>query len=87
MKSAAEMSKMIRTKKKAMQDDPDVVDSGGSPSMDLQDEEIAKRDEMTAAMDQNHPMPDAEQEKPAEQDEAVLKRKARLSKMMAANKL
>jgi hypothetical protein len=56
----------IRTKKKAMQDDRSVIDSGGSPSMDLTDEDIMKRDAMTKeiGLDHNDPMTNAHEEDP-----------------------
>lgn len=64
MRSPAEMSKMIRMKKKQMMEDRDVIDSGGSPSMDLQDEEIMRLQEATDEMDKNQP-----KERTEDQDE------------------
>jgi hypothetical protein len=66
MKSAAQMSLEIRAKKKKMQDDPNVIDSGGSPSMDLQDEVISDRDDMTKALglDKNDPKEKADLDQP-----------------------
>lgn len=55
MKSASHMSMLIRAKKKLMQEDPDVIDSGGSPKMDLQDIENHRLEEATDAMDENIP--------------------------------
>lgn len=55
MKSAAAMSMEIRRKKKAMQADRDVVDLGGSPSMDAQDIYNDRKDQATAALDENEP--------------------------------
>lgn len=59
MKSASQMSLLIRAKKKKMQDNPDVIDLGGSPSMDAQDEAIADRDQETKrlGLDRNLPHP------------------------------
>lgn len=108
MKSASQMSMEIRAKKKKMMEDRGVIDSGGSPSMDLQDEDIMERESMTKdlGLDHNDPMhtpddPDEmpmaehreELEKPNHQgehqttddagiEEKMLKRKARVMKMM-----
>ncbi len=56
MKSAIELSKMIRAKKKAMQADPDVVDLSGIP-MDKTDEDLMEQNSMTTelGLDTNHP--------------------------------
>src|SRR5271166_4146930 len=55
MRSPSRMSEMIRAKKKLMREDPDVIDSGGSPRHDLQDIEIKKRDEATDELNDNNP--------------------------------
>lgn len=49
MKSASQLSQEIRRKKKAMQDDPGVVDLSGIP-MDKQDEDIMEANEMTSEL-------------------------------------
>lgn len=56
MKTASQLSLEIRRKKKAMQDNPDVVDLSGIP-IDKQDEDIAEANEMTKelGLDKNHP--------------------------------
>jgi hypothetical protein len=55
MKTASQMSKEIRAKKKAMKDRMDVVDLSGIP-MDKTDEDIMDRDQMTSelGLDTNH---------------------------------
>lgn len=55
MRSAAHMSQLIRAKKKKMQEDPDVIDAGGSPKEDLQDLEIERQNETSAQTDHNTP--------------------------------
>ncbi len=55
MKSTKQLSSLIRAKKAKMKEDPDVIDSGGSPKEDLQDLEIARQDETTEALDHNDP--------------------------------
>lgn len=86
MKSASEMSAMIRAKKKKMKEDPDVIDSGGSPSMDLQDLDIARREEATDALNQNKPTPhsDGENLSPEEDmdEEKSMRRKNRAKQML-----
>lgn len=70
MKSASALSMEIRAKKKAMQSDPSVIDSGGSPSMDLQDEELMERNAMTKqlGLDKNEPNEqDNENEQPEQE--------------------
>lgn len=49
------MSELIRAKKRKMQEDPDVIDAGGSPKEDLQDLEIDRQNHSTEAMDSNDP--------------------------------
>lgn len=101
MKSASQMSLEIRRKKKAMQDNPSVVDLSGIP-MDKTDEDIMEQDSMTAMLGLDHNTPKMRDEEPSEKsdemadehdeapekaapgmDEAALKRKARLAKMMS----
>ncbi len=55
MKSASQMSLMIRRKKKEMQDDPGVIDESGIPR-DKQDEDLQDQSELTTelGMDTNH---------------------------------
>lgn len=75
-----------------MMEDPDVIDSGGSPSMDLQDEDLMEKNNMTKEMglDHNdpkevHPMNSEEhilEAKGDEEDQMLMKRKARIGKMM-----
>lgn len=55
MKSASQMSMLIRAKKKLMQEDPDVIDSGGSPKVDLQDLEIQRLQQATEDLHTNMP--------------------------------
>lgn len=55
MRDPKKMSELIRAKKKKMMQDPDVIDSGDSPSEDLQDLEIARQNETTMALDKNTP--------------------------------
>lgn len=55
MKSPERLSQMIRAKKKLMQENRDVIDSGGSPSMDLQDEDSMRREEIGDALSENTP--------------------------------
>jgi outer membrane scaffolding protein for murein synthesis (MipA/OmpV family) len=96
MKSASQMSQLIRAKKKKMMEDPDVIDSGGSPSKDLQDEVIDERDDMTKelGLDHNDPkdlfekdnlqhMDDRQSNDDAGIEEKMLKRKARIKAMMS----
>lgn len=56
MKSASQLSKEIRAKKKAMQDKHDVVDLSGIP-MDATDEEIMHQESLTSdlGLDTNEP--------------------------------
>ncbi len=56
MKTASQLSLEIRRKKKAMQDDPAVVDLSGIP-MDKQDEDIMEANELTSdlGLDTNKP--------------------------------
>lgn len=72
MKSASAMSMEIRAKKKAMQDNESIIDSGGSPSMDLQDEELMKRNDMTKeiGLDYNEPS-DEHDEDPMAKEENI----------------
>lgn len=60
MKSASKMSLLIREKKKAMAMNPDVIDSGGSPSQDLQDQEIERLKQATDELNDNNPMSHSE---------------------------
>jgi len=55
MKSPSRMSQMIREKKKKMQENPDVIDSGDSPSMDAGDEMVMHQNEVTDDLDENKP--------------------------------
>lgn len=95
MKSASQMSLEIRRKKKAMQDDPQVVDLSGIP-MDKTDEDELERDAVTTdlGLDMNHPKDRSEEPDDMVDDsappaaepnetEAETKRKMRLAKMMA----
>lgn len=86
MKSASDLSAQIRAKKKKMQEDPDVIDSGGSPSMDAQDLGIAKRQEATDSLDENMPAPHSDQndQSPAAEmdEEKKAQRKNRIQKML-----
>lgn len=96
MKSAAQMSLEIRRKKKAMQDDPQVVDLSGIP-MDKTDEDVMERDAMTTelGLDANHPKEHSEApddmvdtgQPPAPEvnmpSDSESKRKLRLAKLMS----
>jgi len=55
MKSPSHLSSLIRAKKRKMKEDPDVIDSGGSPREDLQDLDIERQNESSMAMDHNDP--------------------------------
>ncbi len=55
MKSTKQMSSLIRAKKRKMQEDPDVIDNGGSPKEDLQDLELDRQNHSTEALDKNTP--------------------------------
>lgn len=90
MKSASELSAMIRARKKKLADDPetdDAVDLSGIPA-DATDLEIEKQEEATEAMDENEPhmLADGGEISPAEEmdeeKEKANKRKARLASMM-----
>lgn len=92
MKSASQMSALIRAKKKKMQEDPDVIDRGGSPSMDAQDIDQAEREEATEELDENEPMvemdgentsPATEMDEEEKEDPKLAKRRARLAAMMS----
>lgn len=69
MKSPKQMSSLIRAKKKKMEEDPDVIDSGNSPSMDLQDVDLAKRMSETDELDENHPKHEEEESETHESEE------------------
>lgn len=56
MSDYGHMSSLIRAKKRKMKEDPDVIDSGGSPECDLQDLDIERQNETTKDLDKNHPM-------------------------------
>jgi hypothetical protein len=96
MKSASQMSLEIRRKKKAMQDDPQVVDLSGIP-MDKTDEDVMDRDAMTTDLGLDTNKPKAHSEAPDDMVDASeppspevnmpsdsqSKRKLRLSKLMS----
>lgn len=98
MKSASQMSQLIRASKKLKEKDEDMLPEIGMGSMDLQDASIAKSEEATDDMDENHPMSESELAKmnPAEEemsksdsehkavdDEQLMKRKMRIAAMMS----
>jgi hypothetical protein len=88
MKSASQLSQLIRAKKKKMQEDPDVIDSAGSPSMDAQDIDHAKRLEATDELNENIPVEhdQANEQSPADEmdDEKSMKKKMRIRGMLSA---
>ncbi len=87
MKSSKQMSELIRAKKKKMMEDPDVIDTGGSPKEDLQDLEITRLQEATDELDENKPEEHSEghDTSPKEEmdEEKSTKRKARAKAMLA----